>query len=111
MWSFMIKHVLVAKDLWNIVNGNEPRLVRQASPSTSDVTSSGSSRDAFVPPTQEIIQWDGRDAKAQVIIALFVKRTIVSHIRSCTIAKESWDKLASLYQVHNDARIAYFAGS
>ena len=59
MWSFMIKHVLVAKNLWNIVNGNEPRPVRQTTPSTSNVTSSGSSRDAFVSPTQEMIQWDG----------------------------------------------------
>lgn len=42
-------------DLWNIVDGNEPRFVKQASPSTSDVTSIGSSCDAFVPPTQEMI--------------------------------------------------------
>ena len=28
MWSFTIKHVLVAKNLWNIVNGNEPRPIR-----------------------------------------------------------------------------------
>ena len=32
---------------------------------------------------------------------------IVSHIRSCTIAKESWDKPTSLYQVRNEARVAY----
>ena len=30
MCSFMMKHALVAKNLWNIVNGNEPRPVRQA---------------------------------------------------------------------------------
>ena len=28
MWSFMMKHDLVAKNLWNIVNGNEPKPVR-----------------------------------------------------------------------------------
>ena len=64
MWSFMMKHVLVAKNLWNIVNGNESRPVKQATSSTSDVTSNGSSRDAFVHPTPEMIHWDGRDAKA-----------------------------------------------
>ena len=31
MWSFMIKHVLVAKNLWNIVNSKP---ITQASPST-----------------------------------------------------------------------------
>ena len=30
MWSFMIKHVFVAKKLWNIVNGNELCLSSQA---------------------------------------------------------------------------------
>ena len=77
--------------------------VRQATPSSSDVTSTGTSRDAFAPPTQEMIPWDGRDAKAQAFIALSIKRSIVPHIKSCTTAKDSWDKLASLYQVRNEA--------
>ena len=47
------------------------------------------------------------DARALAIIALSVKRTIVPHIKSCTIAKESWDKLASLYHIHNEAHVAY----
>ena len=37
--------------------------------------------------------------KGIAIIALSMKRTIIPYIRSCTTAKESWDKLASLYQV------------
>ena len=54
-----------------------------------------------------MIQWDGRDAKAQALIALSVKKSLIPHIRSCVTARESWDKLASLYQVRNEAHVAY----
>lgn len=55
MWSFMMKHVLVAKNLWNIVvSGNEPRPIKANTPSSSDVSNASSSA-GFMPPKQEQI--------------------------------------------------------
>ena len=36
-----------------------------------------------------------------------MKRSIIPHIRSCKTVKEAWDVLANLYQVRNEARVAY----
>ena len=59
------------------------------------------------PPTAEQIRWDGKDVQAHALIALSVKRSIIPHIRSCKTSKDSWDTLSSLYQVRNEARVAY----
>ena len=59
------------------------------------------------PPTVDQTRWDGRDAQAHALIALSVKRTIIPHIRSCKSAKDAWNTLARLYQVRNEARVAY----
>ena len=59
------------------------------------------------PPTVDQTRWDGRDAQAHVLIALSVKRTIIPHIWSCKSAKDAWNTLARLYQVRNEARVAY----
>ena len=50
MWSFMMKHVLVAKNLWNIVSSNEHRPIRATATSSSDATSNACSKDVFMPP-------------------------------------------------------------
>ena len=57
------------------------------------------------PATQEQKRWDGRDAHAHALIALFVKRTIIPYIRSCKTTKEAWGVLCTLYQAHNEARV------
>ena len=59
------------------------------------------------PPTVDQIRWDGRDAQAHALIALSVKHTIIPHIWSCKSAKDAWNTLARLYQVRNEARVAY----
>jgi len=41
------------------------------------------------------------------LITLSVKRTIIPHIRGYKTAKDAWDMLARLYQVRNEARVAY----
>ena len=109
MWSYMMKHVLVAKQLWNIVVDVDRR---PAGPTTSqstitDTGSSSSTVTSSTPPTQEQLRWDGKDAQAHALIALSVKRHIVPHIRSCSTSKQAWDTLASLYAVRNEARVAY----
>ena len=36
-----------------------------------------------------------------------MKRTIIPHIHGCETVKDAWDMLARLYQVRNEARVAY----
>ena len=118
LWAYMMRHVLVAKGLWNIVQGYDVRPI-VAGTSIDDV---GAVKDVAgtsllarsvppppppPPPTAEQIHWDGRDAQAHALLALSIKRTIIPHICSCKTAKEAWDTLATLYQARNEARVAY----
>jgi transposase InsO family protein len=121
MWAYMMRHVLVAKGLWNIVQGLEKRPANVATnvESSSDVDGvedvEGSnafqipiSRHAQeLPPIPEQVRWDAKDAQAHALIALSVKRAIIPHIRSCRTAKDAWDTLTTLYQARNEARVAY----
>ena len=114
LWVYMMRHVLVAKGLWNIMQGYDvcPIVVGT---STNDVgvveDGAGSSLLAHSipppPPTAEQIHWDGRDVQAHALLALSIKCTIIPHIRSCKTSKEAWDTLATLYQARNEARVAY----
>ena len=52
-----------------------------------------------LPPTPKQVEWDGRDAQAHALIALYVMHAIIPHILSCEYAKDAWDTLAHLYQV------------
>ena len=74
MWSYMMKHVLVAKQLWNIVVDVDKQ---PASPTTQpiviDPTTSSGTVAMPSPPTQEQLRWDGKDAQAHALIALSVK--------------------------------------
>ena len=58
-------------------------------------------------PTTKQIHSDGRDVQAHALIALSVKRTMIPHIRSVTMAKQAWDVLARLYAGCNEANVAY----
>ena len=114
--AYMMRHVLVAKGLWNIVQGVDvrPIVVGNAAnaPETGDVEDvAGSSTAATTirapPPTAEQSHWDGKDAQAHALLALSVKRAIIPHIRSCKTSKDAWDVLATLYQARNESRVAY----
>ena len=114
-WSYMTLHVLVAKALWNVVIGVEMRLAscEEYVGSTGimeDDSGASSSMAApiVVPATQEQRRWDVRDAQEHALLALSVKHGIIPHIRSCRIAKDAWDTLATFYQIFNEANVAYF---
>jgi hypothetical protein len=111
LWAYMMRHVLVAKGLWNIVQGVERRPVTHATTGTTN-TCDGSTRadedgveddipqipvcaNVSVAPIAEQIRWDGRDAQAHALIPLSVKRAIIPHIRSCRTAKDAWDTLCT----------------
>ncbi|MCO5562424.1 hypothetical protein L7F22_016052 [Adiantum nelumboides] len=59
-----------------------------------------------VLPIAEQAHWDVKDAQAHALIALSVKRTITSHIRSTKSTKQAWEILAGLYAGRNEAKTA-----
>ena len=116
LWAYMMRHVLVAKGLWNIVQGVDvhPIVVGNVANAveTGDVEDVAGSSTAVTtirapPPTAEQSHWDGKDAQAHALLALSVKRAIIPHILSCKTSKDAWDVLATLYQARNEARVAY----
>ena len=114
LWSYMMRHVLVAKGLWNIVAGIDVRPASGAKNAGIVVDEAGTSTTSTTqvqviePPTQNQRRWDGRDAHSHALIALSVKHSIIPHIHSCKIAKEAWDVLANLYQACNEACATYY---
>ena len=120
MWAYMMKHVLVAKNIWLYVCGDEQRprnVVNSASFSQASSNSDGgapsgdsshvSTTIVQVRPTQNQLCWDAHDVQAHALIALSCRRGVIPHIHSCKSSKEAWDVLASLYQVCNEARVAF----
>ena len=111
LWAYMMCHVLVEKGLWNIVKGNDTCPGSTNTGTIEDVA--GSNSDAppvpqvLPPPIVDQTRWDGRDAQAHALIVLSVKRTIIPHNQSCKNEKDAWNTLARLYQVRNEARVAY----
>ena len=103
----MMRHVLVAKGLWNIVQGDNVRPIVVASTTrTGTSTGSTSTGDAgavedaigstsiaapiYAPRSiVEQLCWNGRDAQAHALLALSVKHAIIPHIRSCRTLKEA----------------------
>ena len=123
MWSYMMGHVLVAKGFWNIVQVIElpPRSIivvdfgsvedvagSRTYATAMGVSSSSTPHATIAPlPTAKQIHWDGRDAEAHALIALYVKRSMIPHIRSAKSAKQAWDILAHNYARCNEENVAY----
>ena len=110
LWAYMMRHVLIAKGLWNIVKGNDTRTGSTNTGTVEDAASFDSDAapapQVLPPPTIDQTRWDGRDAQAHALIALSIKCTIIPHIQSCKSAKDAWNTLARLYQVRNEAPVA-----
>lgn len=115
VWAYLMRHVLVAKGLWNIVQGDNVRPIVVAS-TTRIGTGVGSTSIGvrvllsmlhvlhllwllFLQhnPTAKQLCWDGNDAQAHALLALSIKRAIIPHIRSCKTLKEAWDTLATFH--------------
>jgi len=74
-WKFSMKMLLMAKDLWGVVSGDEGR-----------------------PSTGSTKEWEARSQKALANISLSVSAAEQQHIIDCTSAKEAWDILEKLYE-------------
>ncbi|MCO5557878.1 hypothetical protein L7F22_011450 [Adiantum nelumboides] len=75
-WKFKMQTLLMIKNMWKIVMGEEPR------PAHGDQKN----------------DWDRRALQAQGLININVKDTLVGYIRSATSAKEAWDILARRFE-------------
>ena len=75
-WKFSMRMVLQAKDLWEIVDGEEekPEAEKQGA------------------------AWEKRARKALALISLSVTAAEQEHIIDCTTPKEAWDILEKLYE-------------
>ena len=76
-WKFSMKMVLQAKDLWEVVSGEEEK-------SKTD--------------SAEALAWDKKARKALAIIALALAAAEKEHIIECTTPKSAWDILEKLYE-------------
>src|SRR5271170_7319055 len=75
-WKFSIRMVLQARDLWEVVSGEE------------------------VKPGEETaaLAWEKKERKALAIIALALSAAEKEHIIECTAPKAAWDILEKLYE-------------
>ncbi|MCO5573146.1 hypothetical protein L7F22_026912 [Adiantum nelumboides] len=76
LWKFKMQTLLMIKNMWKIVMGEEPR------PAYGDQRNN----------------WDRRAFQAQGLININVKDTLVGYIQSATSAKEAWDILARRFE-------------
>src|SRR5271170_3950289 len=75
-WKFSMRMVLQARDLWEVVSGEEVK-----------------------PETEKAAQaWDKKARKALAVIALAMTGEEKENIIECTTPKEAWDSLEKLYE-------------
>ena len=74
-WKFLIRMVLQAKDLWDVVSGKEVR-----------------------PAGTEATEWDKKAGRALAIIALALSAEEKEHIIDCDTPKQAWEVLEKLYE-------------
>jgi hypothetical protein len=73
-WKFSMKMVLMAKDLWGVVDGSE------------------------VKSSENATDWEKKNQKALAYISLSLTPIEQHHILDCTLAKSAWDVLKKLYE-------------
>jgi gag-polypeptide of LTR copia-type len=75
-WKFSMHMTLQAKELWEVVSGDE----------------------GVKPESDPKGAWDKRAKKPLAIIALSMSVVELEHIIDCEMPKEAWDILAKLYE-------------
>src|SRR5579871_1724698 len=75
-WKFKVRMVLIDKELWGVVCGDEPK------PTDPD----------------DLAEWRIKDQKALATIALTVKDSEHIHISNSATSGEAWEALAKLYE-------------
>jgi hypothetical protein len=74
-WKFSMRMMLLAKDLWDVVDGDETG-----------------------KPVEDGTAWERKARKALALITLSVSPTEQEHIIDCIIPKQAWDIFSKLYE-------------
>lgn len=85
VWKFQVKIVLAAKELLEVVQGEEMEPVQTA----------GETPVAFETRRKA---WKKKDTKAQEILVMRMEETPTSHLLTCQNAHQMWNKLLSVYE-------------
>jgi hypothetical protein len=97
-WKFSMKMLLEAKDLWEVMDGSEPR------PGTVVETEDGSEQIAVLTAAQSAaekkaqVAWDKKAHKAMATIILGISAEEQANVIDCKTPKEVWDTLEKLYE-------------
>eukprot|EP01018_Ginkgo_biloba_P029169 Gb_05031 [translate_table: standard] len=85
-WKFKMQILMEGYNVWTIVSGTEGK------PTT---------------PIASVQDWKKRKTKAKVLLRMFVKYTIIPHIRDCKTSTDTWEVLKSLYEMVNTNRVLF----
>ena len=92
-WAYMMRLVLVAKQLWDIVIGSDERPTSSSSPNSPSPSSTQLMQKMLQDPLNDPLLHNltrmVRMARAHLLVALSIKHHIVPHIRSCTTSKNA----------------------
>lgn len=106
-WSFLMQNILIAKDLWEIVTGEEPRPASSTVPAgyPSSPSSATTTTSAPAPASEAQRKWDKRNALALSLICLSIKRNLHTSVRHLKSASLAWETLSHMFDVKNEQRI------
>lgn len=97
-WKFSMKMLLEAKDLWEVVDGSEPR------PESAAGRRDESGQEIVLTTAQLNAEkkaqaaWDKVARKAMATIVLGISAEEQENVIDCTTPKEVWDTLEKLYE-------------
>ncbi|KAK9754364.1 hypothetical protein QE152_g1357 [Popillia japonica] len=95
VWKFQIEVILIAKDLYDIVNGTSKQLTGGIAKDLYDIVNGTSKQ--LTGGAELIAKWKLRDAKAQEALVTRMEEGPLAHIMQCPFACEMWKKLESIY--------------
>lgn len=89
-WKFQVRVALMAKEIFNVVNGTEkkPAEPENAASDTAAIN-------------KQIAEWTKKDARAQNIIVSSLGQSMILHVLTCTTACEMWTKLHTVFEQRN----------
>jgi hypothetical protein len=89
-WKFKMQTLMEGYGVWNIAK--RTKLKPDAAAGATAV---------------EIQDWEKRENKAKVLLCMFVKDSIIPHIREATTSTATWTTLKALYETSNTNRILF----
>ncbi len=100
-WKYRIKMVLMAKGLWEYVDGtSSPPVIPQ-------LTNEPNNKELVDAAIASHAAWTKQDNMARAQIGLTVSNEEIIHIEGAATAKEAWTKICGVYEAKGLASIVY----